>query len=109
MGEDRPAKEVARWLVLYVQRPAGDAQLAPTSGLRLCVRSRAMPLLQLPHTAGCLVCGRDNPHGLRLDLHVEPATGAVRVEFTPRQAMTKDATIYGMSLFNAGKEKLDAL
>ncbi len=30
------------------------------------------------------------------------------VEFTPRQAMTKDATIYGMSLFNAGKEKLDA-
>lgn len=30
------------------------------------------------------------------------------VEFTPRQAMTKDATIYGMSLFNAGKEKLDS-
>ena len=29
--------------------------------------------------------------------------------FTPRQAMTKDATIYGMSLFNAGKEKLDAI
>ncbi|MEQ1763433.1 MAG: NADPH:quinone reductase [Pyrinomonadaceae bacterium] len=27
--------------------------------------------------------------------------------FTPRQAMTKDATIFGMSLFNAGKEKLD--
>ena len=31
------------------------------------------------------------------------------VEFTPRQAMTKDATIYGMSLFNAGKDKLDAI
>lgn len=30
------------------------------------------------------------------------------VEFTPRQAMTKDATVYGMSLFNAGKEMLDA-
>ena len=30
------------------------------------------------------------------------------VEFTPRQAMTKDVTIFGMSLFNAGKEKLDA-
>ncbi len=30
------------------------------------------------------------------------------VEFTPRQAMTKDATIYGMSLFNAGKDELDA-
>jgi NADPH2:quinone reductase len=26
--------------------------------------------------------------------------------FTPRQAMTKDATLYGMSLFNAPKEKL---
>lgn len=29
------------------------------------------------------------------------------VEFTPRQAMTKDATILGMSLFNAGRDKLD--
>jgi acyl-coenzyme A thioesterase PaaI-like protein len=43
-----------------------------------------MPLLQLPHTAGCLVCGRDNPHGLKLDLYVDPETAAVRVEFTPR-------------------------
>ena len=31
------------------------------------------------------------------------------LEFTPRQAMTKDATIYGMSLFNAPKEKLDEI
>ena len=43
-----------------------------------------MPLLQLPHTSGCLVCGRDNPHGLRLDLYVDPESAAVRVEFTPR-------------------------
>src|SRR3954451_12366248 len=43
-----------------------------------------MTLLQLPHTAGCLVCGRDNPHGLKLDLHVDPDTSAVRVDFTPR-------------------------
>jgi acyl-coenzyme A thioesterase PaaI-like protein len=43
-----------------------------------------VPLLQLPHTAGCLVCGRDNPHGLKLDLHVEPDTGVVTVHFTPR-------------------------
>ena len=43
-----------------------------------------MPLLQLPHTAGCLVCGRDNPHGLQLDLHVEPETSTVSVAFTPR-------------------------
>lgn len=31
------------------------------------------------------------------------------IEFTPRQAMTKEATIYGMSLFNAGKEELDEI
>lgn len=43
-----------------------------------------MPLVQLPHAAGCLVCGRDNPHGLRLDLHVDRGSGVVRVEFTPR-------------------------
>jgi acyl-coenzyme A thioesterase PaaI-like protein len=45
-----------------------------------------MPLLQLPHTAGCLVCGRDNPHGLKLDLHVDSDTGVVRIDFTPRPA-----------------------
>jgi NADPH2:quinone reductase len=28
------------------------------------------------------------------------------IQFTPRQAMTKDATIYGMSLFNAPRERL---
>ena len=44
-----------------------------------------MTLLQLPHTAGCLVCGRDNPHGLRLDLLVDRETGVVRVEYTPRR------------------------
>jgi acyl-coenzyme A thioesterase PaaI-like protein len=43
-----------------------------------------VPMLQLPHTTGCLVCGRDNPHGLRLDLHVDPQTSTVRVELTPR-------------------------
>lgn len=40
-------------------------------------------MLELPHTAGCLVCGRENPHGLRLSLHVEPADGAVHVRFVP--------------------------
>jgi acyl-coenzyme A thioesterase PaaI-like protein len=43
-----------------------------------------VPLLQLPHTAGCLVCGRDNPHGLKLDLHVDLGSGNVTVNFTPR-------------------------
>jgi uncharacterized protein (TIGR00369 family) len=42
-----------------------------------------MPTIQLPHTLGCLVCGRDNPHGLRLDLHVNPDSGAVHTAFTP--------------------------
>ena len=40
--------------------------------------------MELPHTAGCLVCGRQNPHGLRLSLHVDEATGVVTAEFTPR-------------------------
>ena len=31
------------------------------------------------------------------------------LQFTPRQAMTKDATIYGMSLFNAPKERLEEI
>lgn len=31
------------------------------------------------------------------------------INFTPRQAMTKEATIFGMSLFNAGAEKLAAI
>lgn len=40
--------------------------------------------MELPHTAGCMVCGRENPHGLRLDLHVDPAGGVVSTSFTPR-------------------------
>lgn len=38
--------------------------------------------LELPHTAGCLVCGRDNPHGLHLHLHVDNA-GIVTTRYTP--------------------------
>ena len=41
-----------------------------------------MPLA-LPHTRGCLVCGHDNPHGLRLRLNVDQETGVVTCEFTP--------------------------
>src|SRR5579864_6761372 len=43
-----------------------------------------MPLTELPHTAGCLVCGRDNPHGLHLSFRVDTETGIVSAEFTPR-------------------------
>jgi acyl-coenzyme A thioesterase PaaI-like protein len=42
-----------------------------------------MPFLELPHTAGCLVCGRDNPHGLNLSSLVDPDTGIVSTTFTP--------------------------
>jgi acyl-coenzyme A thioesterase PaaI-like protein len=45
-----------------------------------------MPTLELPQTAGCLVCGRSNPHGLHLSLHVDPATAAVTTTFTPKPA-----------------------
>lgn len=31
------------------------------------------------------------------------------IEFTPRLAMTKDATIYGMSLFNSPQSQLDEI
>jgi len=39
--------------------------------------------LELPHTAGCLVCGPGNPKGLRLQLFVDPPTGVVRTRFAP--------------------------
>ena len=39
--------------------------------------------LELPHTPNCLVCGRSNPHGLHLSLHVDPATGIVTTRLTP--------------------------
>jgi uncharacterized protein (TIGR00369 family) len=40
-------------------------------------------LLELPHTPNCLVCGRGNPHGLKLSLHVDPKNGEVRTTYTP--------------------------
>jgi acyl-coenzyme A thioesterase PaaI-like protein len=45
------------------------------------------PALELPHTAGCLACGRQNAHGLHLSLHVAEASEAaalVHADFTPR-------------------------
>ncbi|HYO10397.1 MAG TPA: hotdog fold domain-containing protein [Tepidisphaeraceae bacterium] len=41
-------------------------------------------LLQLPHTPGCLVCGPQNPFGLRLSQYVNPQTGIVSVDFAAR-------------------------
>jgi len=42
-----------------------------------------MATIELPHTPNCLVCGRGNPHGLHLSLHVEPQTGVVTTRWTP--------------------------
>lgn len=43
-----------------------------------------MSMIQLPRTSGCLVCGRDNPIGLRLTSYVDPQTGVVEQSFTPK-------------------------
>src|SRR5688500_5380817 len=43
-----------------------------------------MATIELPHTAGCLVCGRSNPHGLHLSLHVDPQTGEVTTALVTR-------------------------
>lgn len=40
-----------------------------------------MFVLELPHTRGCLACGRDNPHGIHLNLSVDDATGIVTAQF----------------------------
>lgn len=42
-----------------------------------------MPILELPRTAGCLVCGRDNPNGLHLTLRVDDANDDISTSFTP--------------------------
>ena len=42
-------------------------------------------MLHLPQTTGCLVCGPENPHGLKLNLQVDESTGIVRADFTPNE------------------------
>jgi len=44
-----------------------------------------MPLLPLPHSAGCLVCSRENPHGLHLDLfaNTDATPEAIQTTFMP--------------------------
>lgn len=40
-------------------------------------------MIELPHTHGCVVCGRGNPHGLHLSLFVDPISSIVSVPFMP--------------------------
>src|SRR5258708_40331323 len=42
-----------------------------------------MASVELPHTRGCLVCGRENPYGLQLHRDVDEQTGIVSCQFTP--------------------------
>ena len=48
----------------------------------LSIYNRAMS--ELPHTRGCIVCGKENPHGLRAHLNVDERTGTVTCEFVCR-------------------------
>lgn len=41
-------------------------------------------MMELPHTQGCIVCGRGNPHALGLSLFVDSQSGVVTVRYTPR-------------------------
>ncbi len=42
-----------------------------------------MPLIALPRTAGCIVCGPSNPHGLQLASQVDTASAAIQTRFIP--------------------------
>jgi len=55
-----------------------------------------MPALELPHTNGCLDCGKHNPHGLKLRLHVLPDSGLVSTEFVPKpEHVGPDGIVHG--------------
>ena len=47
-----------------------------------------VPLLELPHSSDCLVCGRSNSQGLKLSLHVDPEHGTVQTRFTATANMS---------------------
>jgi acyl-coenzyme A thioesterase PaaI-like protein len=52
--------------------------------------------MELPHTSGCLVCGRDNPHGLKMSLYVDPETGVIATEFVARaEHIGFDGVVHG--------------
>jgi hypothetical protein len=61
--------------------PATAPADAPASSPAPTTTPLAPGRLKLPHTANCLVCGRDNPHGLKLDFSVVANTGVVIAEF----------------------------
>jgi uncharacterized protein (TIGR00369 family) len=69
--------EDCEWKIDDRQRPSLDS-------LSSILYPRPL-MLELPHTAGCLVCGRDNPHGLHLSSFVDPESGVISTTFTPAE------------------------
>src|SRR3954468_22751278 len=89
LAQHVPAIEAKRPLlgVIDILRP--QCFVATWQGFRIPVRHQHhymlgynALMLELPHTAGCLVCGRHNPIGLHLHLHVDESSGAVATNFT---------------------------
>src|SRR3954463_7832376 len=64
---------------MYQSRPSAGAA-GFTRGTLVYIRVG----MELPHTVGCLVCGRQNLQGLGLSLNVDEG-GLVWTEFTPRR------------------------
>lgn len=91
-GKDRVGKvlDVDLLAVLLAPPAAGVGPLGQLlrrhfASTAASVESGAVPLLPLPRTANCLVCGKDNPLGHRLRLAVDPHTGDVVVHWTPTE------------------------
>jgi len=61
---------------------------------------------ELPHTAGCLACGRSNPHGLHLCLFVD-RNGVVHTTYTPLpQHIGFSGIVHGGALATAVDEAM---
>src|SRR3954453_3121893 len=58
-----------------------ETESKPTPSSHPAPASENSDRLQLPQSANCLVCGRKNAHGIKLDLFVDKSTGVVTVEF----------------------------
>ena len=66
-----------------------------------------MPLIELPRTAGCIVCGPGNPHGLRVTSRVDTDAGRVELPFTPApHHIGFDGLVHGGVLSTAADEAM---
>lgn len=66
-----------------------------------------MAWIELPHSVDCLVCGRGNPHGMKLSLKVDDSTGQVVCEYTPRvEHVGFEGIIHGGALATVADEAM---